>query len=155
LIGVMALFGLRAEKKFRSEQVVVAEGIARLAAIAVQNARLFEEVRWRAEESQALIRTARSVTASLDLVTVLSLIAEQARDLLRADGSRIHLLDPERNVLRWLCLTWSGAWPALETGPASGSSAGSCSMRPLLTNDQLGPHAFRPGTPRDEPECRW
>jgi vitamin B12 transporter len=36
-------------------------------AIAVKNADLFEEVRSRAEESQALIRTARSVTASLDL----------------------------------------------------------------------------------------
>jgi len=76
LIGAMAVFGLQPEKNFRSDQVALAEGIAHLAAIAVQNARLFEEVRWRAEESQALIRTARSVTASLDLVTVL--ITQQA-----------------------------------------------------------------------------
>ena len=158
VIGAMALFGLRSERKFRGDEVVLAEGIARLAAIAVQNARLFDEVRWRAEESQALIRTARSVTASLDLVTVLSLIAEQARELLRADGSRIHLLDPERNVLRVVVAhdLYPEAWPALETEPGTGLVGWVMQHgEPLLTNDPASdPRSVHvPGTPRDEPEC--
>src|SRR3990172_9482985 len=154
----MALFGLRSERKFRGDEVVLAEGIARLAAIAVQNARLFDEVRWRAEESQALIRTARSVTASLDLVTVLSLIAEQARDLLRADGSRIHLLDPERNLLKVVVAhdLYPEAWPSLELPPGAGLVGWVMQHgEPLLTNDPTSdPRAVHvPGTPRDEPEC--
>src|SRR4030065_1726536 len=73
-----------------------------MASIAVRNARLYSQASRRAEEPQALIRPARSITASLDLVTVLSMIANQARELLHADGSRIHLLDQERGVLRCL-----------------------------------------------------
>jgi len=158
LIGAMALFGLRPERKFRGDQVVLAEGIAHLAAIAVQNARLFEEVQWRAEESQAMIRTARSVTASLDLVTVLSLIAEQARELLRADGSRIHLLDPERNVLKVVVAhdLYPEAWPALEIEPGTGLVGWVMQHgEPLLSNDPASDprRVHVPGTPRDEPEC--
>ena len=158
VVGAMALFGRQAEKKFRQDQVELAEGIARQAAIAVKNARLFQEVESRAEESQALIRTARSVTASLDLMTVLSLIAEQARDLLRADGSRIHLLDPERNVLKVVVAndTYPDELATLELEPGSGLAGWVMQTgEPLITNDPVSdPRAVVvPGTPPDEPEC--
>jgi PAS domain S-box-containing protein len=157
-IGAMALFGLRPERLFRRDQVELAESIARLAAIAVKNAHLFEEVEARAEESQALIRTARSVTASLDLVTVLSLIAGQARDLLRADGSRIHLLDPELNVLKVVVAndTYPDELAMLELEPGTGLAGWVMQTgEPLLTNDPVAdPRAVVvPGTPPDEPEC--
>jgi PAS domain S-box-containing protein len=158
LIGAMGLFGRRPDTKFRQDDVELAEGIARLAAIAVKNARLFEEVQSRAEESQALIRTARSVTASLDLMTVLSLIAEQARDLLRADGSRIHLLDPERNVLKVVVAndTYPDELANLELEPGTGLAGWVMQTgEPLLTNNPASdPRAvIVPGTPPDEPEC--
>lgn len=157
-LGAMALFGLHPDKRFSPDQVGLAESIARTAAIAVKNVHLFEEVRSRAEESQALIRTARSVTASLDLVTVLSLIAEQARDLLRADGSRIHLLDPERNVLKVVVAndTYPDELASLELEPGTGLVGWVMQTgEPLLTNDPVSdPRAVVvPGTPADDPEC--
>jgi PAS domain S-box-containing protein len=157
-LGAMALFGLHPDKRFSPDQVKLAESIARTAAIAVKNVHLFEEVRSRAEESQALIRTARSVTASLDLVTVLSLIAEQARDLLRADGSRVHLLDPERNVLKVVVAndTYPDELASLELEPGTGLVGWVMQTgEPLLTNDPVSdPRAVVvPGTPADEPEC--
>jgi GAF domain-containing protein len=157
-VGAMALFGMRPERHFTPDQVELAESIARMAAIAVKNVHLFEEVRSRAEESQALIRTARSVTASLDLVTVLSLIAEQARDLLRADGSRIHLLDPERNVLKVVVAndTYPDELATLELEPGTGLVGWVMQTgEPLLTNDPASdPRAVVvPGTPANEPEC--
>ena len=157
-LGAMALFGLHPDKRFSPDKVELAESIARTAAIAVKNVHLFEEVRSRAEESQALIRTARSVTASLDLVTVLSLIAEQARDLLRADGSRIHLLDPERNVLKVVVAndTYPDELASLELEPGTGLVGWVMQTgEPLLTNDPVSdPRAvIVPGTPADEPEC--
>ncbi|MBF8255270.1 MAG: hypothetical protein HW375_177 [Anaerolineales bacterium] len=157
-LGAMALFGLHPDKRFSPDQVKLAESIARTAAIAVKNVHLFEEVRSRAEESQALIRTARSVTASLDLVTVLSLIAEQARDLLRADGSRVHLLDPERNVLKVVVAndTYPDELASLELEPGTGLVGWVMQTgEPLLTNDPVSdPRAvIVPGTPADEPEC--
>jgi PAS domain S-box-containing protein len=158
VIGAMGLFGRQPEKRFRQDDVELAESIARLAAIAVKNTRLFQEVESRAEESQALIRTARSVTASLDLVTVLSMIAEQARDLLHADGSRIHLLDPERNVLKVVVAndTYPDELAGLELEPGTGLAGWVMQTgEPLLSNNPaLDPRAvIVPGTPPDEPEC--
>ncbi|HSR46802.1 MAG TPA: GAF domain-containing protein [Anaerolineales bacterium] len=158
VIGAMGLFGLTADKRFSREQVERAESIARLAALSVKNARLFQEVQQRAQESQALIRTATSVTASLDLVTVLGMIADQARELLGADGSRIHLLDPERNVLKVVVAhdTYPEELRRLELEPGTGLAGWVMQTgEPLLTNDPSSdPRGVQvPGTPEDEPEC--
>lgn len=158
IIGAMGLFGLSAERRFSQEQVERAESIARLAALSVKNARLFQEAQQRAQESQALIRTARSVTASLDLVTVLGMIADQARDLLGADGSRIHLLDPARNILKVVVAhdTYPEELRRLELEPGTGLAGWVMQTgEPLLSNDPSSdPRSVQvPGTPEDEPEC--
>lgn len=158
VIGVLGLFGLAPEKRFSKEQRERAESIARLAALSVKNARLFQEAQRRAQEAQALIRTARSVTASLDLVTVLGMIADQARELLGADGSRIHLLDPERNVLK--VVVAQDSYPeelrAIELAPGAGLAGWVMQTgEPLLSNDPASdPRSVQvPGTPESEPEC--
>jgi len=158
VIGAMGLFRLRQGAPFGTEQVEIAQGIARMASIAVRNARLYAEASRRAEESQALIRTARSISASLDLVTVLGIMTDQARDLLRADGSRIHLLDPARNVLKVVVARDRDfeALSSLELEPGAGL-AGWVMQRgePLLSNDPAAdPRSVQvPGTPPNEPEC--
>ncbi len=158
IIGAMALVHFDPQRRFGQDQVELGQSIARLAAVAVQNARLFEEVRWRAEESQALIRTARSVTSSLDLVTVLGMIAEQARVLLQTDASRIHLLDPELNVLKVVVAqdVYPEAWADLELKPGAGLAGWVMQTgQPLLSNDPSSdPRSVQvPGTPDNEPEC--
>jgi PAS domain S-box-containing protein len=158
VIGAMGLFTTHRGKTFGSEQLAIAEGIGRMAAIAVRNARLYAEASRRAEEAQALIRTARSITASLDLVTVLSMIAEQARDLLHADGSRIHLLDPERGVMRCLVALDTHAEALLSLEIPRGSGLVGWVMEngaPLMSNEPTAdPRSLHvPGTPQDEPEC--
>ncbi len=50
-------------------------------------------------ESNALLKVAGAIT-SLDLEQVLATIVERARELFRADGSRIHLLEPDKRTLR-------------------------------------------------------
>ena len=54
----------------------------------------------RAEQVERLLATARRVTESLDLETVLAAIVEDARTLLRADSGDMLLWDRERNRLR-------------------------------------------------------
>jgi GAF domain-containing protein len=88
-IGTMGLFIKEKDRAFAEVQMERAQAVATMAAMAVHNARLLSEANQRAEEAQALIQTARSVSASLDQETVLNLIAEKAKDLLQADGSRI------------------------------------------------------------------
>ncbi|MFQ5942250.1 MAG: GAF domain-containing protein [Anaerolineales bacterium] len=156
-IGTMGLFIKEKDRVFAEEQLERAQAVATMAAMAVHNARLLSEANQRAEEAQALIHTARSVSASLDQETVLNLIAEKAKDLLQADGSRIHLHDPEADVLRCVIALdeASEAFQAVELKPGEGLVGHVMeSGEPLLTNQPYDdPRGMQvPGTPEEEPE---
>jgi PAS domain S-box-containing protein len=157
-IGALGLFSLHPDRTFQDEQVDMTQAIAQMAAIAVQNARLYAEVSQRAGEAQALMQTARSISASLDLDTVLNLIAEQAMALTKADGSRIHLYDPDEGILRCLVALDPKGQEMLSIQLKPGEGFVGYVMEsgvPLLTNDPAsdprGVHV--PGTMVDEPEC--
>ena len=47
-----------------------------------------------------MLTTARVVSSSLELNTVLGIIADEAATLLETDGSQIYLLDPDGSTLR-------------------------------------------------------
>jgi PAS domain S-box-containing protein len=128
------------------------------AAVALDNARLYSEATLRAEEAHALITTARSISSSLDFQTVLNLIAEQARDLLHADASRVHLLDQDNNTLR--CLVLLDPEPdelgALEVKMGEGLTGYVAETgRPLVVNNPAShPMSVQVlDTPENEPEC--
>ncbi len=157
-IGAMGLFMLEKDRAFPEEQVERAQSIANMAAIAVQSARLVERSSQRADEAQGLIHTARSISASLDQETVLNLIAEKAKELLEADGSRVHLYDPEADVLRCVIALddVSEELKALEIKPGEGLVGHVMnSGEPLLSNEPASdPRGMQvPGTPADESEC--
>ncbi len=156
-IGTMGLFIKEKDRAFAEIHMERAQAVATMAAMAVHNARLLSEANQRAEEAQALIQTARSVSASLDQQTVLNLIAEKAKDLLQADGSRIHLHDPDADVLRCVIALdeASDAFRAIELKPGEGLVGHVMeSGEPLLTNHPFDdPRGMQvPGTPKEEAE---
>lgn len=156
-IGSMSLFIKDKDRVFPEEELERAQAVASMAAMAVQNARLLDSANKRAQEAQALIHTARSISGSLDQETVLKLIAEKARDLLDADGSRIHLHDTESDVLRCvIALDESAeAFQALQLKPGEGLVGHVMeSGNPLISNDpHQDPRGMQvPGTPPKESE---
>lgn len=157
-VGAMGLFKLESGQPFAPYQLDLVQSIGHMAAIAVRNARLYADAQRRAVELEALINTSRSISGSLDLATVLEMIAEQAKSLLDSDGSRIHMLDKERQMLRCLIAIdpQAEALMELELSPGSGL-VGSVltSGQPLLANDpEDDPRSLQvPGTPSDEQEC--
>ena len=156
-IGALGLFNKRKGRTFSEEQVERAQAVATMAAVAVQHARLLAQANQRAEEAQALIQTARSISASLDQETVLKLIAEKAKDLLQADGSRIHLHEPQTNSLRCVIALDepASAFQALDLKPGEGLVGHVVeSGKPLISNDPpADPRGLQvPGTPEQEPE---
>lgn len=156
-IGAMGLFIKAKGRTFGEEHVERAQAVATMAAIAVHNARLLAQATQRAEEAQALIHTARSISASLDQETVLKLIAEKAKDLLQADGSRIHLHDPQSNTLRCVIALDepAEAFHALDLKPGDGLVGHVVeSGKPLISNNPpADPRGLQvPGTPEQEPE---
>ncbi|MFQ5813501.1 MAG: GAF domain-containing protein, partial [Anaerolineae bacterium] len=98
VVGVMNV-SFERPHAFDESELRVLELLADQAAIAIENARLYEDVRRRAEEAAALLSTARAIS-SLELEAVLETIASQAKTLFKADGSRIHLLEPDGETLR-------------------------------------------------------
>jgi PAS domain S-box-containing protein len=157
IIGGLGLFHLSRQSKFTQEQLEMAQAIANMAAIAIKNVKLIDDAMRRAEESQALIRTARSISSSLDLDTVLHRIAEEAKQLLHADASRIHLLDPERGKLRCVVALdpRAEAVMAFELDVGQGLTGYAVeSGEPLMVNEPLeDPRSVQiPGTPEEEPE---
>jgi PAS domain S-box-containing protein len=129
-----------------------------VAAIALRNAHLYSEAQRRAEEAQAIIRTARSISASLDTETVLNEIATQANQLLDCDGSRIHLVDYDSGSVHCVVAREPNAEEllAFEFKVGEGITGGVIeSGQPVVINDPTeDPSGIQvPGTPEDEPEC--
>ena len=158
IIGGLGLFSLTKDRPFGDEQLEIAQAIASMAAITIKNARSYAEATQRAEESQALIRTASSIGSSLDHEIVLQSIAEQAKALLQADGSRIHLVDPEKGIIRCLIALdpEAEAIMAIELEIGQGITGYVADQGvPVLVNDpSLDPKGIQiTGPLGDEPEC--
>lgn len=84
---------------FDERDVATLETLADQLAVAMENARLYEQERNRSMELSILLDTAQALASSLDLEEVLETIARKAKELTRADGSRIYLPDPEQEIL--------------------------------------------------------
>jgi signal transduction histidine kinase/CheY-like chemotaxis protein/putative methionine-R-sulfoxide reductase with GAF domain len=107
-IGVLAL--QRSEVRgFTEQQIALVQTFADQAVIAIENARLFEELQERTaelarsnEEQQALAEVGQAVSSSLDPQEVLTTIVTHAVRLAQSDGGTVYELhgDPAELVLR-------------------------------------------------------
>ncbi|MGD8623736.1 MAG: GAF domain-containing protein [Anaerolineae bacterium] len=76
--------------------------LASQAAIAIQNARLFQAEQQRRLEAEALRQAATALGSTLDLEEVLERILEQVAHVIPGDGTRLMLLDGgSARVVRW------------------------------------------------------
>jgi GAF domain-containing protein len=92
IIGVISAFSTE-PRAFGDRQQAVLESFADQAGIAIQNARLFEETRRRARETQALLRAGHAVNQSLDVSETVRLILNQAREVLEVQSCGLFTLD--------------------------------------------------------------
>ncbi|MGA9351587.1 MAG: GAF domain-containing protein [Anaerolineae bacterium] len=99
VIGVMALDYTDEGKYFSDEQVTLSTTIASQAAIAIENAKLYENVERSLEQLTALRQTSLDITARLDTTALLEAILRRATELLKAQGGGIYLNDPARQEL--------------------------------------------------------
>jgi PAS domain S-box-containing protein len=98
---VVAFFSLQhiTANFFTPEHLSLIQAFAGQAALAMQNARLFDEVQRRVEETSALLSASMSLS-NLDSEAILRIIGEHARSIFMADGCRIFLLEPDGETLR-------------------------------------------------------
>jgi GAF domain-containing protein len=87
-IGAMCL-ARRSVRPFTARQIELAMTFADQAVIAIENARLFDEVQARNRDLTALGEVGRAVSSTLDLNVVLKTIVDRAVELSGADGALI------------------------------------------------------------------
>lgn len=102
LVGAITIRTFR-ERDFSQNEIQFLETVAGEIAIAIENARLYEQtdarLRQKVEELTTLQGVSAHIASTLNLSEVLSLVAHQAAHLVQADAAAIYALDPEARVL--------------------------------------------------------
>jgi len=91
--GAIAVSRSRPHPRFDQVDVDLLATFAELTAVAAAETRRYEEIRHRADQQTTLLRTAETVTSSLDLEEVLDTVAREAARLLQADSAAIYHYD--------------------------------------------------------------
>ena len=121
------------------------EVLASQAAIAVTNARLYEQLRERVDAQQALAAISAEIAALHDPATVLQRTAEEALRLLRADTAIINPLEDNDALLGWpiAYAPADGAADDIPVRMGEGISGRAMSERRVMrTGDYLADAAF-------------
>ncbi len=99
LVGVIAVVESDPDRRFGEEELRLIELFAPQAAVAIENARLFESEHRRAEEQRALLETMRDMVGELELEPVLQGVLERAVKLLGCAGGELAIYDDARDGL--------------------------------------------------------
>ncbi|MBN1659874.1 MAG: GAF domain-containing protein [Anaerolineae bacterium] len=94
-LGVLEIGVAKGRAAFKDRDIRLAELFAAQAAIALENARLFEESQRRAEELAVLNELGRALTARLDVAEVLQSISGYVSRLMKASHFYVALYEPE------------------------------------------------------------
>jgi GAF domain-containing protein len=137
LLGVLAIGGRR-EAPLSASDVGLLQTLTGQAAVAIENARLYEAAQREEAEAVALAEASRRFSASLRREAVLEALVEAAAQVLD-ETWMVLVVEPETGSLRVVARTQGG--PAgVERGPAVGS-------RPVRVGEQLIGQAAATGTP--------
>jgi PAS domain S-box-containing protein len=131
---------------YSQDMVQLASNVANQVAIAIQNARLFNEARQRSAELTALNQIISSATQTLDLRVLLDTVLKQTLDLFGFDGGLITIFNADRQKLERIART--GLPGQIPADPAEGLEISLCayvfdSKQTLVIED------FREGAPID------
>ncbi len=125
-------------KCFDDHAVWLADLFATQAAVALENARLHEEVQIRARERAALHRAGQAIAATLDLDQVLQLVIAEVKNLVGAEGATVLLRDHDRGELFFAAAAGPGSEELLDLRlPGDAGVAGSVvrDARSVLVED--------------------
>ncbi len=99
LVGAIASVHSDPDRKFGQRDLRRLTMFAPQAAIAIENARLFERERRRAAEQEALLETMQDLSGALELSRVLQHVLERAVTLLNVNGGELATFDEARHEL--------------------------------------------------------
>ncbi len=117
-IGLIALEDHLAQRTFSDQEIFLAQMLGNQAAVALENARLFNETKENLRREQKLHEISRAISVSLDLESVIRTTNQLVTDLFDADISSILTVDPE--TLKPGEIWFHNAPPDAPTNPPDG-----------------------------------
>ncbi len=99
LIGALDVYSRSAPRRFREDEVDLADIFTSQAAVAIENAQLLEETRRRLAEISILFEAARAGTSTLDMSQVLDRVLDVIRRSLRFETFEFILFDADTQTL--------------------------------------------------------
>jgi signal transduction histidine kinase len=120
VVGVLVMQS-RTERRFGPTDVRLLEAFAGQAAVAIENARLFEHERERRRQLEAVREVTTRLAAETDLAPLLELISRLVTELLEVDSVAVYLLDEASGTLIPRAWHGYGEWlGALRIAPGEG-----------------------------------
>lgn len=153
IVGVMNVAYQR-KRSFSKNELRALELLASQAAIAIENARLFDEIKQRAERMSVLNEIGRALTSTLNLAELYRLIHQQTRRILTADAFFVALYDERHNLIRFPFLYDDGVELPSRQVPLPVGGPVSYVIRtraPYLVNQPTN-HVFQSGTRFGSPD---
>jgi diguanylate cyclase (GGDEF)-like protein/PAS domain S-box-containing protein len=114
VVGVISMQSSQ-PNAYQPSQIRLLETIATQVAGAIENARLFEEVRLHAEEMTALFDIGITVTSGLEMDQVLRALLEKCRQVLPVEAFYVAILDSESGLIRHPLAFDLGEYPQIPT----------------------------------------
>jgi diguanylate cyclase (GGDEF)-like protein/putative nucleotidyltransferase with HDIG domain len=155
---VVGVLDVQSEERgaFDESDLATLETLADQLAVAMENARLYEQEQKRSRELSILLDAAQALASSLDLQEVLETIARKAKELTKADGTRIHLIQPDGKTLEPLVVLEDEAERilavSLQVGAGVIGHVAASGVSEIVNHAEHDPRAIQvPGTP-DEPQ---
>lgn len=121
VLGTLFVNHVRRRYAFTPEDIEIIQAIAAQAAMAIDNARLYEETRRTSQQLRTAIESiGQALSAGFDLDATLSLIASVAAEIAQAQSCSVALLEEHRLVVRAAAGVTPETWNA---GAAQGDAA--------------------------------
>jgi PAS domain S-box-containing protein len=89
----------RGRNRFTQEDAGFMSVLANTAAVAIENANLFNETKQRLEQVQALHEIESTINSNLDLQVIFNVVLSQTLTLLQTDAASVYILRPQTNML--------------------------------------------------------
>ncbi|HEU5102132.1 MAG TPA: GAF domain-containing protein [Roseiflexaceae bacterium] len=151
-IGVISVQNIEREGVFGEADVRLLTTIAANVGVAIQNARLYEEARRRANEMAALAEIGHDIATTVDLEPVLERIIAKAKQLLRVRDIALYMRDPDGRTFPPVVVlgTYVEAIRALPIVVGRGiiGHVAKTTVAEVVNQPELDPRTVRiPGTP--------
>ncbi len=145
VVGVLT-FNTTEPRTYSAEEIAYLAAFAAQAAIAIANARLYEDEQRRRRELDAVRVASEELARELDLTTLLRLLHTRAMELVGADSGAVYLWDEAGQVL--VPQSWQGVGPWMadvRVRPGEGvAGTAAAQQQGLFVNDYpTSPYALR------------